>query len=100
LQRSIDHLAQTLAEPPGRFHTRFAGARWRVMLRRAFPLLVCLGLIGASAAVPWMGITRESVYQMLVFNAPPILMVWLFSMRELPRIEIPPMPRRPKPTDW
>jgi hypothetical protein len=100
LLQGVEHLARTLAEAPGRFHERFAAARWRVTLRRGFPLLVCLGLIGSAAAVPWMGITRESIYQMLVFNAPPILMVWLFSMRELPRIEIPPLPRRPADTDW
>ena len=100
LLQGMEHLAATLADAPGRFHQRFAAARWRVTARRAFPLVVCLGLIGSAAAVPWMGITRESVYQMLVFNAPPILMVWLFSMRELPRIEIPPLPRRPADTDW
>ena len=100
LQQGMAHLALTLGAPPAHFHPHFAAARWRVMLRRGFPLLVCLGLIGASAAVPWMGITRDSVYQMLVFNAPPILMVWLFSMRELPRIEIPPLPRPLAATAW
>jgi hypothetical protein len=100
LAHSVAHLAQTLAEPPVRFHERFAAARWRVSLRRAVPLLVCLGLIAAAIAVPWMGITRDSVLQMLIMNAPPILLVWLFTMRELPRIEIPPLPRPPNEKDW
>ena len=34
---------------------------------------------------------------MLIFNAPPLLLVWLFSLREMPRLEIPPLPRAPPP---
>jgi len=93
LRRTAGHLAHTLAAPPARFHSRHNAARWRVTLRRATPALVALGLIGLSAAVPVLGIGEGSLLRMLVFNAPPLLMVWFFSMREMPRIEIPPMPR-------
>jgi hypothetical protein len=37
---------------------------------------------------------------MLIFHAPPILMVALFCMNELPRVEIPPIPKRPRQTSW
>jgi hypothetical protein len=37
---------------------------------------------------------------MLIFNAPPLLMVAFFCMREMPRIEIPPWPRRSRATAW
>jgi len=92
-RRSIEHLARVLAARPAVFHDGHRGARWRVTLRRGFPLLVCLLLIAASAAVPLLELGPGSVYLMLIFNAPPLLMVWLFAMRELPRIEIPPLPR-------
>ncbi len=97
-RRTVEHLVQVLADAPAHFHAQFRGARWRVALRRAFPLLVCLGLIGASAAVPLLELGPGSVFRMLIFNAPPLLLVWLFAMRELPRIELPPLPR-PLPAD-
>jgi hypothetical protein len=37
---------------------------------------------------------------MLIFNAPPLLMVAFFCMREMPRIEIPPWPRRSRAPGW
>ncbi len=92
-RRGIEHLVRVLAAAPAAFHDDFRAARWRVSLRRGFPLLVCLLLIAASAAVPLLELGPGSVYRMLIFNAPPLLMVWLFAMRELPRIELPPLPR-------
>jgi hypothetical protein len=87
------HLAQTLAEPPRRFHERLAAARWAVVLRRAMPVLVCLGLIGAAASVPYLHLAENSGLRMLIFNSPPLLMMLFFCMREIPRIELPPLPR-------
>lgn len=100
LERAVLHLARTLSEPPARFHQRFGAARWRVMLRRAVPLLGSLGLIAAACAVPSLPLEKDSVFRMLIFNAPPLLLVALFSMRELPRIEIPPWPRRLVAAAW
>jgi len=97
---TIEHLARVLCAPPAAFHDAYRGARWRVTLRRSFPLLVCLLVIGAAAAVPLLELGPGSVYRMLIFNAPPLLMVWLFAMRELPRIEIPPLPRRLLADAW
>jgi hypothetical protein len=37
---------------------------------------------------------------MLVFNAPPILLVVCFSLREMPRIELPRWPRPSPLTAW
>jgi hypothetical protein len=34
-----------------------------------------------------------SLVRMFIFHAPPLLMVGIFAMRELPVIEIPPIPR-------
>jgi hypothetical protein len=93
IARTVVHLAQVLAQPPAAFHARFASARWKVTLRRGFPLLVCTALIGASAAVPLADLGPDSVWRMLIFNAPPLLLLWMFTLRELPRIEWPPLPR-------
>lgn len=93
IARTVAHLAQVLAQPPAAFHARFAPARWKVTLRRGFPLLVCTALIGAAAAVPLADLGPDSVWRMLIFNAPPLLLLWMFTLRELPRIELPPLPR-------
>lgn len=100
LARTVSHLATTLAEPPHRFHARFAAARWGVALRRSVPLLVSLALIAGAAAFPRLGVARDSALWMLIFNAPPLLMVLFFCMREMPRIEIPPLPRASKSPTW
>jgi hypothetical protein len=94
------HLATTFAEPPVRFHERRVAARWVVVLRRATPLLGCFGLIGAAATVPRLHLAENSGLRMLIFNAPPILMMLFFCLRELPRIELPPLPRRSTSARW
>jgi hypothetical protein len=96
----VEHLASIMAQPPGHFHDRFGTARWGVVLRRSFPLLVSVGLIAAAAAVPILDLPEGSVFRMLIFNAPPLLMVAFFCMREMPRIEIPPWPRRARAPAW
>jgi hypothetical protein len=98
--RTARHLAATLAEPPRRFHEQRVRARWVVVLRRAIPVLVCLGLIVAAAMVPKLHLAENSGWRMLIFNAPPILMMLFFCLRELPRIEIPPLPRASRAPTW
>jgi hypothetical protein len=100
LQEALAHLAHTLAEPPARFHERQLRARWRFTLRRAVPLAGCFALMGAAVALPQLDLAPDSVFRMLIFNGPPILMVALFSMRELPRVEIPPRPRASTAPAW
>jgi hypothetical protein len=98
--RTARHLSATLAEPPRRFHEQRVLARWAVVLRRAMPVLVCLGLIVAAAMVPKLHLAENSGWRMLIFNAPPILMMLFFCLRELPRIEIPPLPRVSRASAW
>ena len=100
LERMAQHLAQTLAEPPARFHKRRSAARWGVALRRAVPLLTCLGLIAGAVAVPSLDIGPDSIFRMLIFHAPPLLLVLGICMREIPRIEIPPLPRASSAPTW
>jgi hypothetical protein len=100
VERCAAHLARTLGEAPARFHERFARARWGVAFRRSIPLLVCLGLVAGAACIPYVNLPQESVFRMLIFNSPPLLMLLVFSMREVPKIEIPPLPRRAAAAAW
>jgi hypothetical protein len=94
------HLAQTLAEPPARFHERLVAARWAVAFRRILPVLVCAALIAAAAAVPHLHLAETSVIRMLIFNSPPLLLMLAFCMRDLPRFEIPSLPRALRGSSW
>jgi hypothetical protein len=100
LDAVVQHLARTLSEAPARFHRRHLGARWLVFLRRAFPLLASIGLIGGTLSIPRVDVEGESMIRMLMFHSPPLLLIAFFCMRELPRIEIPPLPRRPRAATW
>jgi hypothetical protein len=100
LARVADHLSQTLSRPPRSFHQRWVWARWVFALRRAMPLLFCAALVAAAAAVPKLPIAPDSVVRMLIFNAPPLLLVLCFALQELPRFEIPPIPRPSPQPAW
>lgn len=100
LETAARHLALTLSEPPASFARQQAGARWRVAARRSVPMLTLVGLLLASLAVPYLGIAPDSVYWMLIFNAPPLLLLWGFSLREMPRFELPRPPKRLRAASW
>ncbi len=100
LVRTAEHLAATFTAPPALFHRRHWGARWRVTGRRSIPALLSLGLVGAAAAVPQLTLAPESVLRMLILNAPPLLLIGFFCLREVPRIEIPPLPRPLRQAAW
>jgi hypothetical protein len=100
LDRMVVHLATILAEAPARFHERHAGARWRVALHRATPLLLYIGLIGAALSAAPLNFQADSPFRMLIFNAAPVLVVVIYSLGKRPRIEIPPLPRRSTLADW
>jgi hypothetical protein len=97
---AVRHVAATLAAPPAAFHARHAVARWRVAGRRGLPLLASGALLGAALALPRLHLGQDSALRMLIFNAPPVLLVLMFSLRELPRIEIPPIPRPDRRLAW
>ncbi len=100
LERTVAHLAKTLAEPPRRFHDHQTMARWGVVFRRSIPLLFCIGLIAGTIGLTFLKIPTDSMVQMLVFNLPPLLLMILFGMREVPRLEIPPLPRASTAPAW
>lgn len=100
LTRTVEHLATTLGEPPARYHDRLVRARWNVAFRRAIPLLIGLSLIFGAPAIQYLELSEGSLIRMLIFHSPPLLMVLFFSMREMPRIEIPPFPKPLTATAW
>jgi hypothetical protein len=100
LQRAAEHLARTLAEPPAAFHERLLRARWGVTVRRALPLALAVVALAASPLLLYLELSDDSMWRMVIFNAPPLLMVAFFSLHEMPRFEIPPAPRRPTAASW
>jgi len=100
LQAAARHLAQTLSQPPAAFARQQAAARWRVAARRAVPMLTLVALVLGSLAVPYLGLEPDSVYWMLIFNAPPLLLLWGFSLREMPRFELPRPPKNLSAASW
>lgn len=100
LRRAAEHLARTLAEPPASFHDRLLRARWGVTLRRALPLLIGVGVLAASPLLLYLELSDDSPWRMVIFNAPPLLMVAFFSLHEMPTFEVPPPPRRPTASSW
>jgi len=100
IDSAVVHLARLLQEPPHRFHERWIVARWRVFLRRLVPLAACVALILGAAAVPKLHLAESSGLRMLILNSPPILMILFFCLRDVPIVEIPPLPRRSAVGSW
>ncbi len=94
------HLARTLSRLPAAFHRQHRLARWGVFARRGIPLAAIIALIAGGIAIPSLDLAQESVLRMLIFNSPPLLMILVFGMREVPRIEIPPLPRASAAPAW
>jgi hypothetical protein len=100
LGRTIAHLAATLSQPPAVFHARHRRARWGVALRRGTPLLLAIGLIAATPAVSLLPMGEGTILRMLIFHAPPLMLVAFFLFNEVPRIEVPPLPRPLRQARW
>lgn len=100
LAEAARHLTQTLGEAPARYHDRLRRARFGVLARRCLPLLSLAGLVGAAAAVPYLGLAEDSAWRMLIFNSPPLLVAFGLCLKEMPRFEIPPWPRRQGAASW
>jgi hypothetical protein len=100
LGRAVTHLADTLRRSPVEFHPRHRRARWRVAIQRAIPLLTGLAILAATPGVRLLELEDNSVLRMLIFHAPPFMLVGFFLMREMPRLEIPPLPRPLRNRAW
>jgi len=93
-------LERTLAEPPARFHERWLAARWGVAFRRSIPVVVAAALVAGVALLPRLHIAQDSAVRMLLFNLPPVLLVLVFCLPEIPPFEIPRWPARSMRVYW
>jgi hypothetical protein len=100
LQRTVAHLSRTLANPPCTFHDTQIRARWFVTFRRAIPMLLVIALIAGAAALCFVEIPQDSIVNLLIQSAPPLLLCAIFGMRDTPRLEFPPIPRRSQAVAW
>jgi hypothetical protein len=100
LEAAGAHLALTLAESPVQFQQRLKLARWRVAGRRSVPVLFLAGLMGAAMAVPHLGLAQDSPLWMLIFNSPPLLLVFGLWLREIPSFALPRPPKRLTAASW
>jgi hypothetical protein len=100
LDLAAEHLATTLAGTPGQFHDRHAAARRFATLRRAIPALTGLLLLAAVALAPRFGTPERPGAWILLFHLPTALFALSFCLQELPRLEIPPWPRRSSSPSW
>jgi hypothetical protein len=100
LEKAVAHLAATLAQPPAFFHDSLRRARWVVTFRRGIPLLIFVGLMGLAAGLTKIEIPQDSILNLLIMGAPPLLLFAAFGMRDAPPLEIPPLPGRAKSAAW
>lgn len=100
LETAARHLAQTLAEPPARFHDRHRWARWGVVLRRMIPTLTAVGLIVGTVALPRLATHTEPSFWLALHYVPIGILALAFTLQELPRFEIPAWPRRLRARSW
>jgi len=94
------HLAATFAEPAARFHAAHRRARWVVTLRRLMPLAVATLLLLAGLACTRIDLSGNATLRVLLMSSPPVLMILFFSLRDVPRFELPAAPRPSNAGQW
>lgn len=107
LEKAAVHLARVLSEPPQRFHERFVWARWGAVLRRLIPTLTAVGMVAGTLLLPRLATNVDPGFWLALHYVPIGILGVAFMLQELPRFEIPPLPRRltqpswrtPRPTD-
>lgn len=100
LHAAAAHLAQTLAEPPPRFHERLCGARWSVMLRQAIPLFAFALLVFCALFADVLRGARESPLVLGLVCIPVGLMLLFLLRSERPWLGLPMWPRPLSPHAW
>lgn len=100
VERAAGHLASVLSEPPQRFHARFVWARWSSVLRRLIPTFTALGMLGGTLLLPRIAPNVDPGIWMTLHYAPIAIIGVAFMLQELPRFEIPPLPRRLTQPRW
>ena len=100
LQQAARHLAAVLAAPPAQYHGQWWLARWGVVLRRGIPTLTGAGLIAGALLLPRSADEELRGMWMVLHYVPIALLALSFTLQELARFEIPPLPRRLRALQW
>lgn len=100
LERAAAHLARVMAEAPSAFHDHHRLARWGVVLRRGIPSLMVVLMIGGALMLPQVLDPEKAGMWMALHYVPIALLALAFSLQELARFEIPPLPRRSTASSW
>ncbi|MCE2948413.1 MAG: hypothetical protein ACK515_15085 [bacterium] len=100
LEQVAAHLARVMAESPERFHDRHRLARWSVVARRGIPSLTMVLMVVGALLLPSLTDPSNAGLWMALHYVPIGLLAVAFSLQELPQLEIPPWPRRPRAGGW
>jgi len=102
LDLATAHLARTLGEGPAQWHPRHRAARWGVFFRRGIPTINVTLLLGSLfiAAQMDLHVDRAPGLWMALYHVPTLLIALSFMLQELPRFEIPPLPRPLRAPQW
>lgn len=100
LAQAAQHLATVLSLAPAQYHRRWLAARWGVVLRRAIPSLTALALIAGALLLPRHTDEGLRGMWMVLHYVPIALLAVSFTVQELARFEIPPLPWRPRIAQW
>lgn len=98
---AVEHVAQSLADAPAKYHERLHKARWRVFVRRLQPLMLFVGIL-AMMPLSWLFVSQgDRVLHPLALGLTPLLMVGVvvLTAREIPVMEIPSLPK-PVPENY
>jgi hypothetical protein len=101
-EQMAQHLVKSFGQSPAQFHDSHPFARWGVVFRRGIPTLIVVLMI-ASALLMVFLVDRTQVNTgpwMALHYLPIALLAFGFSLQELPRFEIPPLPRRSRAAGW
>ena len=99
-ERAAAHLAQTLAEAPAQYHARHRAARWGVFFRRGIPSFTALALVGLVLLSAALEFQPTAMQMVLMYHLPTLVIALSFVLQELPRFEIPPLPRATRAPAW
>ncbi len=100
LRAAAAHLAQTLAEPPGRFHERQCGERWAVMARHALPALACTMMAALAMVAEPLRALSSTPLPLVLIGVPTALLLMYFMRSEGPQLALPQWPRALSAATW
>jgi hypothetical protein len=99
---TVAHLEQTLSQSPAHFHERFKWQRWRVVFQRSLAIQGMLAILSAIPILYWGDFGQDGQVPLWTTGVPPVMLLAIFLSwsREVPVMEIPPLPKPLVATAW